>query len=121
MPMTNMPTTNICFSVPIFVLIILISALPFPAYYLGRALLYHKRSVANFTTSISATITRISVGTTRWNDGWIVTARWTSSYDGQEYVFKSRPQDIIPQYKVGDQIFVEIDPLNPTRYAMHMR
>jgi len=116
-----MPLTTICFTVPIFVLVILISALPFPVFYLGRALLHTKRGMAYLTTSVSATVTRISIGTSKWNDGWVVTARWINSSNGQEYVFKSHPQDLVPKYKVGDQISVAIDPLNPACYSMHVR
>jgi hypothetical protein len=115
-----MPTTTICFTIPVFVLVMLLSALPFPVFYLSRALLQTRHSMDNLTTSVPATITRISVGTSRWNDGWVVTARWTNSFNGREYVFKSRPQDLLPKCQVGDQISVEVDPLNPAHYSMNL-
>jgi len=111
-------TIQLCVNIPIFLMVLGGSCLPIIAFYVCLPLLRNKDKSSPFNTHVPATITSIHIGTFRWNDGWVVAAKWVDSRNKKEYTFESYPQDFIPKQCIGEQVVVAFDPEHPTRFSM---
>ena len=103
-----MDMTTILIATLVFVLICLIG------------LVTYTRSRRKFSSSITATVTKIEVEATSLSSGWVVTAQWSDQQNGQTLLFRSHRLQFPPHLSIGGTVKVDIDPRNPTHYHMDL-
>ena len=112
---------DICFHMPVALLVFLASGIPVLVFYIGRVMYLRNRRTRKFQHSIGcvpAIITEVGLNEQSWRDGWVVKAAWTDANTQQAYTFQSVPQEMRPKKSVGDKVVVFIESTQPMRYSM---
>ena len=118
-----MAISNICFSVPTALLVLLASAVPAFGFYMGRGIHKQRRKANKLHMCVGcvpARVTQVVVEDRTWREGWVVNALWVDEKTQQSYMFKSAPQQFRPKQQLGDKVLVFIESVNPVRYTIEL-
>ena len=103
-----MDMTTILIATLVFVLICIIG------------FIFFSRGHRKFSTSITATVTKIEVEATSLSSGWVVTAQWSDQQSGRTLLFRSHRLQFPPRLPIGGPVKIDIDLRNPSHYHMDL-
>ncbi len=118
-----MAFSNICFSLPTALLVLLASTMPAFGFYVGRVMHSYRRKanrLQNCAGCVPATVMQVALEEKTWREGWIIKAAWVDETTQQSYIFSSGPQEFRPKQRIGDNVVVLIESNNPVRYTMEL-
>ena len=118
-----MAISNICFSVPTALLVLLASVVPAFGFYVGRVIHIHRRKANKLYACVGcvpARVTQVTLEAKTWHDGWVVNVLWVDEKTQQSYIFKSAPQQFRPKQQIGDNVLVLVESVNPVRYTIEL-
>ncbi len=118
-----MAISNICFSVPTALLVLLASVVPAFGFYVGRVIYTSRRKANRLHTCVGcvpARVTQVTLEDSTWHDGWVVKALWEDENKRESYMFKSTPQEFRPKQQIGDSVLVLVESVNPVRYTVEL-
>jgi hypothetical protein len=112
-----------CMSIPIGLVVFLASTVPILCFYVGRTIYIRRQKTNKLHSSLGcvpAKVMLVALEPETWREGWIVKAAWVDEKSKQAYIFSSQPQVMRPQKRVGDNVLVLIDSIDPVHYTMEL-